>query len=564
MSNGSYAYDPSGKRHDTVIRNGATYTSDGQRIGAGWTSQTAGGIYKMGDDGKGFKVNAHNQASQPKEITSNINTNNNVNKNNNNSSLNNIIRNNTNSGAYNSRPQEDLQYYYKDNRSTEDRTSRTYGDMGGSLRTTNRDDPYYRSDGYRWQDPNDFSHVVIELPNGMQSTVHRDYADQYANMGYNILAPSKGAARWHKEEAIRNDASGSEWVDDGTNNGKILMNKLLRDGTYSDGFSSVDAVYADKYFGRGYRLDPKSQSINRALQSGYHSSVNKANSDIRGGMSADEFNAQDKETGRWTFEGDGRDAWSGFGNAIDRRVGADDLYNTDSSGIQPDVGDSNINSTDVGGSINVEGYEFVKNDDGSRTIISENGEQNVSEDDYINMLLEFNGIEPLESSEKKTSNLDSDVEEAQGAEFDSKAVEEDAELKAIEAKAEEMKVKKEEANKSQINSFIESAKAMKGWNYSQSKRHNDGYVDCSSLVGRAMKAAGITDNQQVTTASMVGDNRFAKISKSEAQPGDIMWQKGHVAIYLGNNKVLEASGSKKKVVEQNLNNRFTHAYRIKV
>ena len=228
------------------------------------------------------------------------------------------------------------------------------------------------------------------------------------------------------------------------------------------------------------------------------------------------------------------------------------------------MGYSNISSTDVGGSINVEGYEFVKNDDGSRTIISEKGEQNISEDDYINMLLEFNGIEPIESSEKKTSNLDSDVEEAQGAEFDSKAVEEDAELKAIEAKAEEMKVKKEEANKSQINSFIESAKAMKGWNYSQSKRHNDGYVDCSSLVGRAMKAAGITDNQQVTTASMVGDNRFAKISKSEAQPGDIMWQKGHVAIYLGNNKVLEASGSKKKVVEQNLNNRFTHAYRIKV
>lgn len=105
---------------------------------------------------------------------------------------------------------------------------------------------------------------------------------------------------------------------------------------------------------------------------------------------------------------------------------------------------------------------------------------------------------------------------------------------------------------------------MTGFSYSQSNRMGKNSVDCSSLVGRAMKNAGLTADPHMTTRSMKTDDRFIKISKAEARPGDIMWEDGHVGIKLDNGKVLEASSSRNKVREANLGNRFTHAYRIKI
>lgn len=73
----SYAYDPYGNKVDVYIKDGLTYTQDGKRIGAGYTVQTAGGIYKMGEDGKGYKVDSHNTApviTQPPKTTNQTTT----------------------------------------------------------------------------------------------------------------------------------------------------------------------------------------------------------------------------------------------------------------------------------------------------------------------------------------------------------------------------------------------------------------------------------------------------------------------------------------------------------
>lgn len=230
MSYKSYAYDPQGNRHETYVKDGKTYTSSGDRLGAGWTSQTAGGIYKMGNDGNGYKVDSHNTI---KPVTP----------------------------SYSGSSRSNNSSSYSDN----------YSSGSGSSSSS------YRSDGYSWHDPNDYSHVVISNSDGNRTTVSKEYADKYAGMGYDILAPSKGAARWDIEQALRNNTVGSEWVDNGYNNGKILMQ------TGNGGFASVDPVYADKYFNKGYTLDARSQSINRALLSGYHQAVNAANGAIRGG-----------------------------------------------------------------------------------------------------------------------------------------------------------------------------------------------------------------------------------------------------------------------------------------
>lgn len=114
-----------------------------------------------------------------------------------------------------------------------------------------------------------------------------------------------------------------------------------------------------------------------------------------------------------------------------------------------------------------------------------------------------------------------------------------------------------------LEKFISAAESMIGFTYSQANRMGSRSADCSSLVGRAMKMAGITNNAQLTTASIKTDSRFKRVTRAKVQRGDILWEKGHMAIYMGGNKTLEARYSMKRVDYASLGNRFTSAYRIK-
>ena len=66
----TYGYTPDGKRVDVYVENGQTYLRDGTRLPSGYTVQTQGGIYKMGDGG-GYGVNAHNVPSLSNNFTQN-------------------------------------------------------------------------------------------------------------------------------------------------------------------------------------------------------------------------------------------------------------------------------------------------------------------------------------------------------------------------------------------------------------------------------------------------------------------------------------------------------------
>ena len=55
----TYGYTPDGKRVSMYVQDGQTYLSDGTRLPSGYTVQTKGGIYKMGDSG-GYGVSQHN------------------------------------------------------------------------------------------------------------------------------------------------------------------------------------------------------------------------------------------------------------------------------------------------------------------------------------------------------------------------------------------------------------------------------------------------------------------------------------------------------------------------
>jgi len=93
--------------------------------------------------------------------------------------------------------------------------------------------------------------------------------------------------------------------------------------------------------------------------------------------------------------------------------------------------------------------------------------------------------------------------------------------------------------------------------YSMSKRGQGSYVDCSYLVRWAYQQAGVTSYTAATAAEQARYcvNNDMIMSKDELRPGDVIfWRKNgctcgrykeihHVAIYIGNGLIIEASSS---------------------
>ncbi len=130
-------------------------------------------------------------------------------------------------------------------------------------------------------------------------------------------------------------------------------------------------------------------------------------------------------------------------------------------------------------------------------------------------------------------------------------------------------------DKNKVEKFIKAAMVYEGDLYSQPKRMEKGYSDCSSIPYKALRDTGLLDLSQtqrtISTKFMRdGDPRMYKISMAKLERGDLLWwQKpninyyyGHTGIYLGDGKVLEAIKPRAKVTSiKRLG--WQRAYRIK-
>jgi cell wall-associated NlpC family hydrolase len=63
--------------------------------------------------------------------------------------------------------------------------------------------------------------------------------------------------------------------------------------------------------------------------------------------------------------------------------------------------------------------------------------------------------------------------------------------------------------------------------------------DCSGLVSYVYKQLGISLPHQ--SRAILDSPHTTRISASEARPGDLLWSPGHISIYAGNGKQVEAS-----------------------
>ncbi|QNN83104.1 C40 family peptidase [Brachybacterium sp. Z12] len=103
------------------------------------------------------------------------------------------------------------------------------------------------------------------------------------------------------------------------------------------------------------------------------------------------------------------------------------------------------------------------------------------------------------------------------------------------------------SSSSSTSSIVDTARSALGTPYSWGGSSLSG-LDCSGLVNFAYQAAGI----DLPRSSSQIANGGTRISQSQAQPGDIVAWPGHVAIYAGNGQVIDASGSKQRVVERGI------------
>lgn len=95
--------------------------------------------------------------------------------------------------------------------------------------------------------------------------------------------------------------------------------------------------------------------------------------------------------------------------------------------------------------------------------------------------------------------------------------------------------------------LVNAAMARRTEKYSQPRRWQSGYSDCSSFVGKAFKDIGITPPIGSTTLSYLGWGKLRKVQASEVEAGDLVYCPGHIVIAIDKTTAIGQQNSKKNV-----------------
>lgn len=128
-------------------------------------------------------------------------------------------------------------------------------------------------------------------------------------------------------------------------------------------------------------------------------------------------------------------------------------------------------------------------------------------------------------------------------------------------------------NKTKMEALLKEAQRIANddrYTYSQSNRYGEYQYDCSSLVARLYyKFFGIVTPN--STPAYDTKYRVGSTSSVSLQPGDVLWRKGHVTIYIGNGVYVAAHGCQGKLasnpaaqisVYNDSPSKYTYVYRF--
>ena len=168
------------------------------------------------------------------------------------------------------------------------------------------------------------------------------------------------------------------------------------------------------------------------------------------------------------------------------------------------------------------------------------------------IILGLGSIEPASASNilsiEDITLQDNIAQEATEKKKEKKKIKETT-VKNSEQETEEVAIIEETQTESEIeevpisNDIVEYAKQYVGNAYVYGGNSLTGGIDCSHFVWQVLKNTGHYDGNYATSAGWKNLGQSVS-SLDEAQAGDIIVYSGHVAIYDGQGKLIQAKGSK--------------------
>ena len=98
---------------------------------------------------------------------------------------------------------------------------------------------------------------------------------------------------------------------------------------------------------------------------------------------------------------------------------------------------------------------------------------------------------------------------------------------------------------------IQIGESIKGTHYKWGGTDPKTGVDCSGFVTWAFKQAGANIPGRITSDGIRSNPKalgFKEIPFNERQPGDVLWQKGHVAMQYDATRIIESGGVSKRIL----------------
>lgn len=95
--------------------------------------------------------------------------------------------------------------------------------------------------------------------------------------------------------------------------------------------------------------------------------------------------------------------------------------------------------------------------------------------------------------------------------------------------------------------LVAAAMTHRAEKYSQARRWQSGYSDCSSFVGKSLKDIGITPPGGSVTGSYLAWTKLRTVSRDAIQPGDLLCGPGHIAIAISSSQAIGQQNGRSNV-----------------